>query len=699
MGNNFKIHHIVEKNVTNVALVLIGYILFSFGTANQAKAQSIIPKPQRLIQTSGTFKLNSQTKLYTNLKGPEKKLMDSYLTSLPYQFAVGKANEKSDVIRLLIGKLADTEDREAYCLKVTPEVVEIRANTGAGLFYGIQTMFQLGEGVNGLTLNIPCSEVKDEPRFSYRGYELDVSRHFFPKEFILQMLDALAYYKINKFHFHLFDTGGWRIQMKKYPALTEQTAYRTKEDLGDWWGDKNRFCTKDKEGAYGGFYTQDDIREIIAYASARQIEIIPEFDVPGHSRDVLWVYPELACEGTDPRATNSNELCIGNEKTFRFCEDILLELMELFPSNYIHIGGDEANREIWSKCPLCQKRMSEEHIINVADWQNYFTNRIEKFLASHGKSIIGWDEILDGNVSKNAIVMSWREEVSSGSDAIKRGHQVIMSPTSHCYLDYYQDCPYLEPKALLGYTPLKQTYSFEPIPAGTTDKSLVLGVQGNLWTEHISTIEHAEYMTFPRILAIAEVGWTQPELKSFDDFKNRTFIALEYLKNKGFHTFNLRSEFGSRQASLTPVNNLAKGRTVIYLTPYSSSFSGSNETTLTDGWLGNWNANGDRWQGFGGNMDVLIDMEQLTDINAVQASFIFVPTAGEFLPDSIEISASDDGKNFKTLYKKKIISDNTVHFDICNYGWAGKVRARYIRYQALKPINWGDILCDEIIIK
>jgi hexosaminidase len=513
------------------------------------------------------------------------------------------------------------------------------------------------------------------------------------------MLDALAYYKINKFHFHLFDTGGWRIQMNKYPELTEQTAYRTKEDLGDWWGDKNRFCTKDKEGAYGGFYTQDDIREIIAYASARQIEIIPEFDVPGHSRDVLWAYPELACEGTDPRATNSNELCIGNEKTFRFCEDILLELMELFPSNYIHIGGDEANREIWSRCPLCQKRMSDEQITNVADWQNYFTNRIEKFLASHGKSIIGWDEILDGNVSKDAIVMSWREEVNSGSDAIKRGHQVIMSPTSHCYLDYYQDCPYLEPKALLGYTPLKQTYSFEPIPAGTTDKSLVLGVQGNLWTEYISTIEHAEYMTFPRILAIAEVGWTQPELKSFDDFKNRTFIALEYLKNKGFHTFNLRSEFGSRQASLTPVNNLAKGRKVIYLTPYSSSFSGSNETTLTDGWLGNWNANGDRWQGFGGNMDVLIDMEQLTDINAVQASFIFVPTAGEFLPDSIEISASDDGKIFKTLYKKKIISDNTVHFDICHYGWTGKVRARYIRYQARKPINWGDILCDEIIVK
>lgn len=692
------IFHRMNKYCMIKALMLFMALSFAF-IGIPAKGQSIIPLPQSIEIGSGHFHLNAQTKLYTNLKGEEKDLLNRYLQTLPLQFSKGKSGEKSGIVRLIVGPLENTVNKEAYSLNVSPEMVEIKANSGAGLFYGLQTMFQLGGGITGDEMSVPSSKVFDEPRFVHRGFMFDVSRHFFPKEFILKVLDLLSYYKINVFHFHLVDADGWRIEIKKYPRLTETTAYRPFSDLGDWWGVKKVFCTKETEGAYGGFYTQEDIKEIVAYAQARKIEIIPEIDMPGHSRSVLWAYPEYACTGRD--ASNSNELCIGNEKTFSFCEDILTEIMALFPSKYIHIGGDEANREIWHNCALCEKRMAEENISDVAQWQAYFTNRIEKFLLAHGKSIIGWDEILDGEISNSAVVMSWREESENGNDGLKKGFRVIQSPTSHCYLDYYQDCPYYEPKGILGYTPLNQTYSFEPAPEGEYDKSLVLGVQGNLWTEYIPTTEHAEYMMFPRVLAIAEVGWTKPELKSYPEFKERVLSALDYLKEyKDVHPFNLRSEVGPRKESLSPVTNLAKGKKVTYNSPYGTEFRGSGEVTLTDGLLGNWNTNGDRWQGFGGNMDVIIDMEQLTDIHAVVGSFIFIPTAGQYLPDKVEVSVSDDGNNYRSIYTKdEIKSDYTILYDIYHFGWAGQEKARFIRFHATKPISWGNILCDEIIVK
>lgn len=685
------------KKTNSIKGIILFIIILSFCIQNGIEGQNIIPKPQSLSQDSGCFVLNAQTKLYTNLSAKDRSILNQYIKTLPYKLERGSKRGNTNIIRLVIDSLENTTNKEAYQLYVSPKSIEIKANAGAGLFYGLQTLFQLGGGIQNSELIVPCIKIVDAPRFAYRGYMLDVSRHFFKKEFIFKLLDALAYYKINVFHFHIVDTGGWRIEIKRYPKLTDLTAYRPFSDLGDWGKVKNVFCTKDDKGAYGGYYTQEDIREIVNYATVRHIEVIPEIDMPGHSRSVLWAYPEYACQGKD--ASQSNELCIGNDKTFEFCENVLTEIMNLFPSKYIHIGGDEANRNIWKECPLCKQRMANEHITDVANLQGYFTNRIEKFLTAHGKTLIGWDEILDGNISKNAVVMSWREETNSGSDAVKKGFRIIQSPTSHCYLDYYQDNPYFEPKGILGYTPLSQTYSFEPALDGKYDKSLVLGVQGNLWTEHVSTTNHVEYMTFPRMMAVAEVGWTNPELKSYPDFKKRVLYALDYLKGKGYHPFNLKSEIGPRSESLVPVNNLAKGKKVHYLAPYDSDFAGSKETTLTDGLLGNWNANGDRWQGFGGNMDVVIDMEQLTELHAIRASFIQVLTGGQYLPDKIEIFLSDNGKDYRQIYKKDIVTDYTVMYNIYNFGWVGDETSRYIRFHATKPISWGDILCDEIVVK
>lgn len=660
------------------------------------KAQ-IIPAPLNKVESTGIFHLDVQTKVYTNLKGKEKKRMMDYLQTFPFELKEGKANDEVQVIRLLVSQLVQTSDKEAYQLKVKPDGIEITGNTGTGLFYGIQTLLQVSSPVTQTSLDIPCMEVNDRPRFGYRGFMLDVSRHFFSKEFILKMLDILAYYKINVFHFHLADTGGWRIEMDGYPNLTKMTAYRPAVDLGEWWGMRNVFCSKEEKNAYGGYYTKNEIREIVQYARVRHITVIPEIDMPGHSRDVLCAYPELACEGKN--YLNSNELCIGKEETFQFCEHMLKEIMELFPSRYIHIGGDEANRNIWNTCPLCKKRMEDEHLQDVAGLQNYFTNRIEQFLNAHGRTMIGWDEILDGEIPKRAVVMSWREEVDGSGEALRRGHTVIMAPTSHCYLDYYQDTPYTQPKAF-GYIPLEKTYSFEPVPCRTVDSSLIWGVQGNLWTEHIPTASHAEYMAFPRILAIAEVGWTDPKLKSYPDFHKRALQAIEYLESKGFHPFPLKNEVGPRPGAQKPIHHLAVGKKVTYLKPHNEAdLKGSGEMTLTDGILGDWGSYGNRWQGFYGDMDVVIDLDSIQEIHSVQASFMQVPPASLWPPTQLDLYISKDGEHFSSLYGQTYKTNDTIRYDIFQHGWSGCAKARYIRFHATRDLSWGNIICDEVVVQ
>lgn len=526
------------KNIDQKVIMLV-IVLFGLNAVCDAQ---VIPAPQNMSRNQGTFTMNAQTTWYTNLNGKEKKLMTMYMATLPFRLVEGKASDKSNALRLVVASL-QSKHKEAYVLNVTPETVEIKANTGAGLFYGMQTLWQLSSSAS--TLNVPCVEVIDEPRFDYRGFMLDVSRHFFSKEFVYKQLDLLAHYKINTFHFHLVDGGGWRIEMKKYPQLTEMTAYRPNENWSEFWNGGREFCSKNAPHAYGGYYTQQDIRDIVRYAAVRHITVIPEIDLPGHSNEVLLALPQLACEGHDYRT--SFELCIGKEETFRFCENVLKEIMDLFPSEYIHIGGDEANRDRWNACPDCKKRMADEHIADVAELQSYFTRRIEKFVNRHGRKIIGWDEILDGPVSKSATIMAWREESGSMTKATEQGHHVVMTPRGHCYIDYLQTESSTQPRYAEGYLPLSEAYEFEPVPAGTKNPALVWGVQGNLWTEYIATDSYAEYMTYPRMMALAEVGWTKPEHKSFSDFYRRMLHAQQAMKDKGYNSYNIDDDLRKKQ--------------------------------------------------------------------------------------------------------------------------------------------------------
>jgi N-acetyl-beta-hexosaminidase len=589
---------------------------------------------------------------------------------------------------------------ESYTLSVTPQQILIRATSGAGLFYGMQTLLQLAQPSGAGSYSIASVEIEDTPRFAYRGLMLDVSRHFSTKEFIKKQIDALAYYKINRLHLHLTDAAGWRLEIKKYPLLTEFAAWRTDPTWKQWWNGGRKYVRFDAPGAYGGYYTQNDIREILEYARQHYITVIPEIEMPSHSEEVLAAYPQLSCSGEPYK---NSDFCVGNEETFTFLENVLTEVMELFPSEYIHIGGDEAGKSAWKTCPKCQKRMKDEHLANVDELQSYLIHRIEKFLNNHGRHLLGWDEILQGGIAPNATVMSWRGE-EGGIAAVTSGHRAIMTPGAYCYLDSYQDAPYSQPEAIGGYLPLKKVYSYNPVPASLTAEQakLVYGVQGNLWVEYIPTPEHVEYMIYPRILALAETAWSAPERKSWPDFHTRALSAVADLQAKGYHPFDLKKEIGSRPESLQPVNHLALGKKVIYNSPYSSHYPAQGNTALTDGIRGDWTYGDGSWQGFiaDNRFDVTIDMEKETSIHSVTAAFMQVVGAEVFLPETVVISISDDGTHFTELRKQhfKVSKETPIRFT--DISWQGEAKGRYVRYQAQAGSEFGGwIFTDEIIVK
>ena len=689
----------IRNRYAKVCLFL--WVLGMCLTAHSLKAQSVIPVPLKMEQGTGCFLLSENTKLYINLQGLEAQLLENCLQALPVHLKKGKKKDTQNMLSLLITeKNHQLPSPESYTLSVTPQQILIRATSGAGLFYGMQTLLQLAQPSGAGSYSIASVEIEDTPRFAYRGLMLDVSRHFSTKEFIKKQIDALAYYKINRLHLHLTDAAGWRLEIKKYPLLTEFAAWRTDPTWKQWWNGGRKYVRFDAPGAYGGYYTQDDIREILEYARQHYITVIPEIEMPSHSEEVLAAYPQLSCSGEPYK---NSDFCVGNEETFMFLENVLTEVMELFPSEYIHIGGDEAGKSAWKTCPKCQKRMKDEHLANVDELQSYLIYRIEKFLNNHGRHLLGWDEILQGGIAPNATVMSWRGE-EGGIAAVTSGHRAIMTPGAYCYLDSYQDAPYSQPEAIGGYLPLKKVYSYNPVPASLTAEQakLVYGVQGNLWVEYIPTPEHVEYMIYPRILALAETAWSAPERKSWPDFHTRALSAVADLQAKGYHPFDLKKEIGSRPESLQSVSHLALGKKVIYNSPYSSHYPAQGNTALTDGIRGDWTYGDGSWQGFisDNRLDVTIDMEKETSIHSVTAAFMQVVGAEVFLPETVVISISDDGTHFTELRKQHFEVSKETPIRFTDISWQGEAKGRYVRYQAQAGSEFGGwIFTDEIIVK
>ena len=583
---------------------------------------------------------------------------------------------------------------EAYRLEVRNNGIRITSSDDAGAFYAKQTLSQMIAEKDG-TKEVQCCVVNDCPRFGYRGLHFDVSRHFRTLDFLKKQVDAMALYKMNRMHIHLTDAAGWRMEIEAYPKLTSFAAWRPQEKWKDWWYGDRLYVEEGTEGAYGGYYTKEQLRELVEYARQRHIEVIPEIEMPGHSEEVLAAYPELSCKG---RPYSQGEFCVGNEETFRFLETVLEEVMEVFPSEMIHIGGDEANKTHWKECPKCQQRMEEEGLADVDELQSYLIKRISGFVESRGRRIVGWDEILDGGLAQGATVMSWRGE-EGGLQAMSMGHDVIMTPGRYCYLDHTQDAPFKEPESIGGYLPLDSVYVYDPASRTMDLPGRLLGIQGNLWSEYVVTDSHAEYMYWPRALAIAETGWTQPHQKDLEDFRRRATGAVRRLKSMGYEPFDLADEYGERKLAQTGLDHKAKGCKVLYDKPIQKWYPAAGETTFTDGVIGGWTYSDQRWQGFLSDIDVTIDLGSVQTVSYVGGTFMQLKEPGVFMPQKVDIYVSADGESFELVAEVwNDVSVNIPDLLFRSFDAICDVRTRYVRYHAKRSTMRGFLFLDEIVV-
>ena len=528
-------HEIQTKHFLIPILLLVTCILFStcdepkYEVAAYNKGFNAVPLPREMTEKEGKFDLKTDTKIVIQNSDKLDRVVAGFNKRM--EAALGQAlTVVTDVpsgnyIQFALDENCD-RGVEGYCLSVTKDKVEVKSGTPRGLFYGMQTLLQLlpaevesKSKVTAINWDIPCVEISDEPRFKWRGMHLDVGRHFLSVDFIKKQLDVMAMYKLNTFHWHLTEDQGWRIEIKKYPKLTEIGSVRM-----------------DEGKAYGGYYTQEEIKEVVTYAAERFIDVVPEIELPGHSLAALTGYPHLSCKGGPFEVRNvwgveADIYCAGNEETFAFLEDVIDEVTQLFPYEYFHIGGDEAPKDRWKTCRKCQARMKHEKLADEHELQSYFIKRAEAMLLKRNKKMIGWDEILEGGLAPSAAVMSWRGE-EGGIEAAELGHDVVMTPGNWVYLDHYQGSSKVEPVTIGGYTTLEESYGYDPVPKELEPEKAkhILGTQGNVWTEYMYTPEITEYRIYPRIIALAEVGWTTKQKKDFDNFlsrMNNQFVRLD----------------------------------------------------------------------------------------------------------------------------------------------------------------------------
>lgn len=690
----------------------------------------IVPLPQKMEPGKGHFTLKKDTRIYvpegrSDWELPAQYWMAMTATSTGYRLVsqpFKKFKEaKSNAIYLLPDPNIASE--EGYVLEVKSNAVIIRAKTAAGAFYAVQTLRQLfppefggTHSYGSIKWEAPCARIEDAPRFAYRGMHLDVSRHFFQPVFVKKYIDMLAMHKFNTFHWHLTDDQGWRIEIKKYPELQRVSACREETLVGHYNDQPHTFDGK----KYCGFYTQREIKDIVEYAQKRFITIVPEIEMPGHALAALSAYPALGCTG-GPYATATqwgvfdDVFCAGNEETFAFLDDVIAEVVSLFPGKYLHLGGDECPKTRWDACPKCQKRQKDEGLKDGYELQSYFTRRMAKTLEIHDRKMIGWDEILEGGLAESATVMSWRGE-SGGIAAAQAGHDAIMTPGSHCYFDYYQSDPSFEPTAIGGFTTLEKVYGYEPIPAELTPEEAkhILGAQANVWTEYIQRPEQVEYMAFPRASALSEVVWSPKESRNWKGFVKRIqphMIRMEKAGIKYSKSFyDVTASFSNNKVTLVVndpaieirytmdgkppsmnapryvspipitrttllragtferVKPLGKAMSVQYTIhkamakPYTmprspDRYTGGDEFALTNGVTGGiktWN----NWVGLvNHDIDPTLDFGETTAFSKVSFHYVNAKDSWIWPPRGAEVYGSEDGKEFRLLASLSIDAD------------------------------------------
>ena len=674
---------------------LLSAFICAVFTASNASAQNLLPLPLKFEKGKGT----------TAVKAPQQP---------------ARITDEATLRTVAAGTY--TQADEAYTLSVTAEGPAGHYTTPLGEFRMQQTLTQLRDDKG----NAPLCTIEDQPTYYWRGAMLDVSRHFFSLDFVKKQIDVLAQYKINRLHLHLTDAAGWRMEIKRYPRLTGLGAFRTFDSWKTWWDGRKdhggvndplrrKYVEEGQPGACGGYYTQDELRGLVRYAAERGITIVPEIEMPAHSEETLTAYPELSCTHEPYKQA---DFCPGNVATYDFLEHVLEEVMDVFPSVYIHVGGDEAAKASWAACPRCQQKMKELGIWSPESGQPATGEQLHKlqahliahmgeFLKDHGRKLIGWDEVIDENLSKNTTVMVWRN-ADFAADAVRNGYDVILSPGSHCYLDGYQDAPNREPEAMGGFTPLEKVYGFVPGEALTPEQRAkhVKGVQGNLWTEYVPTEAQVEHMLYPRMLALAEIGWNGTAEKDYAAFRPRALKEVERLRANGVMAFDLKNEIGDRKEFTTPIRHKASGAKVTYApeAPYNTTaYAAAGDASLTDGLRGSWSYGDHRWQGFIGGkdyrFDVTLDLGKQTSFSSVSTDFMQMCGPEIFYPADYVVSVSDDGVNFKELGRMHRDSEKTVNPDVMTFAVAKKAKARYIRVQATASAFGGWLFADEVVVK
>lgn len=737
----------ITKKLTTLSLALGA--LFLGACSDQASKQpleepSLIPLPKELSLTLGA---SYQLPKVIGFSTPDSEAhwadISSLLSTELGRITSLKVEQKQEGGEIRFVNNLEIKSPEGYTLVVSADGIEIQASTGLGFRHAVQTLAQLTDAEG----RVHQAEIKDEPRFAYRGLMLDVSRHFMSTDFIIRLLDEMARYKLNRFHWHIVDGGGWRMQSDAYPLLTKKAAWRTERDWDKWWhGQDRRFVDEGTPGAYGGYYTKDDIRRVVAHASKLGITIIPEIELPGHSNEIAAAYPELFClERWDKSVT---DVCIGNEATFTFFERILDETLELFPSEYIHIGGDEAAMNHWGDCTKCRARIKAEGLKDLHELQSYMIKRIERFLLSRGRKLIGWDEILMGGLAPEATVMSWRGE-AGGIEAAKSGHDVIMTPNGFLYLDYYQAIAEHQPRAIGGYVPLEKVYSYNPESSSLSaeEKKHVLGVQANLWTEYVESDAHAEYMYFPRALALAEIAWSPQEKRNYEDFRRRATKQTEALRARGVNAYPLNgiatevsTDLDKQLTSLTlraeqseveiryttdgseptaeselyqsPITTAdsalvvaklfkngmaldsvslkyridyhkAIAKAIKYANQWNVRYPAAGEKTLIDGIRATPTYLDGMWLGFTEPLDVTIDLGETRELKHIFARFMQEREQWVYMPREVEVLVSQDGSKFESLGTLPTQTDEYNPRPVFEvFDFFPHTSARYIRMRA-----------------
>ena len=748
----------MKKHLFVLGVCLLSLFIISCNRQNAPNTYSVIPYPNSLVQEDGTFVFNKKTKMIctSSLDSASQEVVRNFsallnnVAGLKTECIVEEEKREKNIVFFdLDTSIAD----EGYSLDIDPSKIIIKASSAAGFYYAVQSLKQLlpiavyGDKKSDSVeeWEVPCAHIDDVPRFSYRGMHLDVARHFFSVDEVKRYIDLLAMHKLNVFHWHLTDDQGWRIEIKKYPKLTEIGSIRKYTMV-----EKN-FDQYDNT-PYGGYYTQEQIRDIVNYAKERFITIIPEVDLPGHMVAALASYPSLGCTGGPYEVqgvwgVHPDVLCAGKEETYEFVTDVLSEVIELFPSRYIHIGGDECPKDRWKKCPLCQVRIrklglktDKEHTAEER-LQSYFMTRVEKFLNENNRQIIGWDEILEGGAAPNATVMSWRG-TDGGVQAAKLRHNVVMTPNTYLYFDYYQsEDTQTEPLAIGSYVPLERVYDFEPVPdtLDNDSKKYILGAQANLWTEYISDFKQVEYMLLPRLDALSEVQWTQPENKNWVNFLDRLQHNIQVYDLKGYnygkHIFGINPEYRiipekhcievtlrtqgdapvyytldgtvptekstryTQPIELTEntdlkaivvrpgmktnmfekeyVFNKATARKIMLNSAPNDRYTFKGGQTLVDGMIGDIGFATGRWIGFSpGDLDAVIDLGETTFISKVELGILFDKDNWIFPSDHVSVLVSQDGVKYNSVADTVLVlPDQSVKND------------RMIQGVAFDPVN------------